>query len=75
VWSIEVENAFRFQAAGWRDEKEYLSDANNDLPDLFEDPFPCVKMLKAKKTGYFMYFRSTRECDEKHLNKIKIFEY
>lgn len=73
IWSIEVENAFRFQAAGWRDEVEYLNE--NDPPDYFEDPFPCVRMLKAKKTGYFMYFRSSRECEDKHLNKIKIYEY
>jgi hypothetical protein len=25
LWSIEVENAYRFQLAGYRDEKEYLS--------------------------------------------------
>ena len=75
LWSIDVENTFRFQAAGWRDENEYLSDSNNESPDLFEDPFPCVKMLKSKKTGFFMYFRSTRECEDKHLGKIKIYEY
>ena len=34
-----------------------------------------VRCLKARKTGYFLYFRASRECVDKHLNKIKIYWY
>lgn len=72
VWTSEVENAYRFQAAGWRDEDEY-AEAGYEVPEVWGEDF--VRCLRVKKTGFFMYFRSTRECEDKHLNKIKIYEY
>lgn len=30
-WSTEVENAYRFQLAGYRDEKEYRALRNSDV--------------------------------------------
>lgn len=33
VWSVAVEEAYRFQLAGYRDEAEYLSVGNPEVSD------------------------------------------
>ena len=71
-WSIDVENAFRFQQAGFVDLSEYM-ELGNDVPELWPSGF--VKCLKAKKTGFFLYFRAHRECHDKYLNKVKLYTY
>jgi Meiosis-expressed len=71
VWSVEVENAYRYQLAGFKDSNEYL--LVHPDPELWDSGM--VKCLRAKSTGYYMYFRQTRECEEKHLNKVKLYEY
>ena len=71
-WSMEVENAFRFQEAGFVDLSEY-TELGNDMPVVWPSGF--VKCLKAKKTGFFLYFRSHRECADKYLNKVKLYTY
>jgi hypothetical protein len=71
-WSLEVENAFRFQEAGFADFSEY-AEAGYESPEIWPSGF--VKCLKAKKTGFFLYFRAHRECLDKHLNKVKIYTY
>ena len=72
VWSVEVENAFRYQSAGYRDREEYLN--HYPSPEHWSlDGF--VKCLRSKKDGYFMYFRKARECEDKYLNRIIIYEY
>ena len=68
-WDTQIENAFRYQIAGYRDEEECLP-----APELLPEP-GFVRCLVAKKTGFFMYFRQSRECSDKHLNKIKIYSY
>ena len=72
TWNVDVENAFRFQEAGFLDYQDYLSDGH-EAPELWPTHF--IKCLKAKKTGFFLYFRNSRECSDKHLNKIKIYSY
>ena len=72
VWSLEVENAFRFQLAGFTDEAEYLDSFPE--PEKWESS-GMIKVLRAKATGYFMYFRQYRECEDKHLNKVKLYSY
>jgi hypothetical protein len=72
AWSVEVENSYRYQLAGFRDETEYLSMFPS--PECWEAG-GMVKCLRAKKTGYYMYFRQSRECEDKHLNKVKLYEY
>lgn len=71
-WSMEVENAFRFQEAGFVDLSEY-TELGNDVPEVWPSGF--VKCLKAKKTGFFLYFRAHRECLDKYLNKVKLYTY
>jgi hypothetical protein len=71
-WSPDVENLFRFQAAGFRDQEEYMS--VYPPPQSWEST-GFIKTLQVKQTGYYMYFRQDRECEDRHLNKIKIYSY
>jgi len=74
-WSAEVENAFRFQCAGWRSREEYLEEYDEVQMWHESDWGQFVKMLRVKKNANFMYFRQTRECEDKYLNKVKLYEY
>ena len=72
AWSPEVENLFRFQAAGFRDLNEYVG--SYDAPEQWVNT-GFVKCLQVKANGYYMYFRQDRECEDKYLHKIKIYSY
>lgn len=75
-WTIEVENLFRFQSAGYRDEVEYME--MHAMPIYWDDDDAdsehYVKSLQ-NKYGNYLYFRRSRECDDKYLNKIKLYTY
>lgn len=73
VWSISVENSYRYQLAGYKDESEYL--AASSAPPVYWSDGELIKCLTVKSTGYFMYFRQTRECEDKHLNKVKLYGF
>ncbi|XP_031564017.1 meiosis expressed gene 1 protein homolog isoform X2 [Actinia tenebrosa] len=71
-WSEEVEEAYRFQIAGYRDEVEY-----EVVKGRSADRWPhnnYVKKLQ-RKDGYFIYFDKTRECADKDVNKCKMYGY
>ncbi|OQR91617.1 hypothetical protein THRCLA_22443 [Thraustotheca clavata] len=70
-WSPEVEDAFRIQQTGWRDINDYK--AKYGEPERWENGF--VRCTRVKANGYYTYWRSTRECEDKYLNKVKVFEY
>ena len=70
-WTCDVENMFRYQLAGWRDMYEYVS--VHAPPAVWED-VGFVRCLQ-NKVGNFMYFRKSRECDDKHLAKVKLYTY
>lgn len=72
-WSTEVENAYRFQLAGYRDEKEYKAIRNIEADRWPETGF--VKKLQRKKDGYFYYYNRQRECPDKDIPKCKIYVY
>ena len=72
VWSLEVENAFRFQLAGYTDEFDHF--AIHGAPTCWSDSM-MIKFLISKLSGYFMYFRNARECEDKHLNKVKMYTF
>lgn len=72
-WSPEVENAYRFQAAGFRDGVEY-AEIHPDGPEVWEET-GFVRQLQNKSSGYFMYFRQNRECEDKYLGKTKLYTY
>ena len=72
MWTLEVEKSYRYQLAGYKDESEYLLTCPE--PEYWPNS-GMIKCLTVKTTGYFMYFRQTRECLDKHLNKVKIYEF
>ena len=72
-WTLEVENIFRFQAAGFRDIHEYITSNIGGCEFWPESGF--LRQAVNKKSGYHMYFRRTRECQDKYLNKIKLYSY
>jgi Cys-tRNA synthase (O-phospho-L-seryl-tRNA:Cys-tRNA synthase) len=72
-WDIEVEEAYRFQIAGYRDALEY----SQTHPSITIDRWPhnnYIKKLK-RKDGYFYYYNKERECPDKELHKIKLYSY
>ncbi|XP_065188998.1 meiosis expressed gene 1 protein homolog [Sycon ciliatum] len=72
VWNEEVEDAFRFQLAGFRDATEYEHFHGGDLPDRW--PNGLVKVLKLK-IGYFYCYNRNRECAHKDIHCTKIYSY
>ncbi len=72
VWTVDVENNFRFQLAGFSNVNEYLQMFT--CPEIWPQS-GLIKSLQAKDTGYFMYFRPHRECEDKHLNRVKIYTF
>ena len=90
-WSKEVENAYRFQLAGYRDELEYkrvrqVAEVEKKHNVYFFhfivyfqiDVWPdsgFVKKLQRRKDGCFYYFDKLRECPDKEINKCKIYSY
>ncbi|ETV83567.1 hypothetical protein H257_04270 [Aphanomyces astaci] len=70
-WSPEVEEAFRIQQTGWRDINDYKNKYGD--PDRWENGF--IRCTRVKASGYYTYWRNTRECEDKHLIKVKVFEY
>lgn len=73
VWSEEVEEAYRFQIAGYRDEMEYK--AHNQAGDI--DRWPetgYVKKLQ-RKDGCYYYYNRRRECPDKEIHKCKLYMY
>ncbi|EDO35032.1 predicted protein [Nematostella vectensis] len=71
-WSEEVEEAYRFQCAGYRDAIEY-SDIKQKEPERWPHN-GYVKKLQ-RKDGCFVYFDKTRECQDKDVNKTKMYGY
>lgn len=77
-WTKEVENLFRYQSAGFRDYNEYIEvyeEPEHWIDEVNENLNGLVRCLRTKQSGLYMYFRATRECEDKHLNKIKLYEY
>jgi hypothetical protein len=78
-WSVDVENAYRLQEAGYRDEHEALSLGHPPLEYWPTEP-PLVRKLVTRETvgkeaQSQIYFGKKRECDEKNLNKVKLYAY
>lgn len=72
-WNEEVEEAYRFQVAGYRDEAEYkYISKENEIVRWPENGF--VKKLQ-RRDGCFYYFNRKRECTEKDVNQTKIYAY
>lgn len=70
-WTEDVENAYRFQLAGYKDINEYKEIKQRDA-DYW--PGGLVKKLQ-RKDGCFYYYNKVRECADKDLFKVKIYLY
>ena len=55
TWSTEVENAYRFQCAGWRSAEEYAQGEYADEISWFGDSGLVEKVQN--RQGLFMYFK------------------
>jgi len=71
-WSDEVEEAYRFQLAGYRDEREYKSIKKTDAERWPHNGY--IKKLE-RQDGSFYYFNRSRECSDKDIPKCKIYAY
>jgi len=72
-WSDEVENAYRFQTAGYRDEIEYRIIKQKEAERWPVSP-GYVKKLQ-RRDGTFYYYNRKRECQDKEVHKIKLYQY
>ncbi|XP_069834605.1 meiosis expressed gene 1 protein homolog [Dendropsophus ebraccatus] len=72
-WSDEIENLYRFQTAGYRDEVEYRHIKQVDMVDRWPDT-GFVKKLQ-RKDNTFYYYNKSRECEDKEVHKVKVYAY
>ncbi|XP_019399203.1 PREDICTED: meiosis expressed gene 1 protein homolog [Crocodylus porosus] len=72
-WSDEVENLYRFQQAGYRDEIEYKQVKHVDMVDRWPETGFVKKLQRRDNTFY--YYNRQRECDDKEVHKVKVYAY
>ncbi|CAK6978165.1 meiosis expressed gene 1 protein homolog [Scomber scombrus] len=72
-WTVEVENLFRFQQAGYRDELEYIQVKQGALIERWPDT-GYVKKLQRRDDTFFYYSRK-RECQDFEVHKVKVYAY
>ncbi|XP_041379536.1 meiosis expressed gene 1 protein homolog [Gigantopelta aegis] len=73
TWSEQVEEAYRFQLAGYRDEIEYRSVQKTDQIDRWPHNGFVKKLIR--RDGCFYYFNKTRECPDKDIIQTKLYAY
>uniref|UniRef100_A0A8C6U4N1 Meiosis/spermiogenesis associated 1 n=1 Tax=Neogobius melanostomus TaxID=47308 RepID=A0A8C6U4N1_9GOBI len=73
VWTTEVENLFRFQQAGYRDELEYLQIKHGALIDKWPETGFVRKLQRRDNTFY--YYSKKRECQDCEIHKVKVYAY
>jgi len=71
-WTEEVEECYRFQLAGYRDEMEYQAVKGYEADRWPHNGF--IKKLQ-RKDGCFYYYNKTRECPDKEVHKTKMYVY
>lgn len=72
-WSDQVEEAYRFQLAGYRDQCEYL--AVQKGADIERWPHNgYIKKLR-RKDGCYYYYNKQRECPDREVHKTKLYVY
>jgi len=71
-WSKLVEDNHRLQCVGWRDVYEYCT-VYGEPERWGEDGF--IKCLRVKQNGYYTYWRNYRECEDKLVRTVKLYEY
>ena len=79
-WTAEVENAYRLQEAGYRDEREALSLGHPPI-ERWPEPIGFIRKLVTRQTlgkpdkQSLLYFPKRRECEDKLLNQVKLYQY
>jgi hypothetical protein len=71
-WTPQVEDFYRLQFCGWRDEEEYRS-AYGEPERWSQEQGGFISKVQLKSNGYFTYWRKWRECEEKHVNRVKVY--
>nr|CCA17589.1 conserved hypothetical protein [Albugo laibachii Nc14] len=69
-WSKQAEEAFRLQQTGWRDLNEYTEAFGE--PERWENSF--ISCTRVKSNGFYTYWRRARECEDKYLHQVKLYE-
>ncbi|KAM6302373.1 meiosis expressed gene 1 protein homolog [Podargus strigoides] len=72
-WSHDVENLYRFQKAGYRDEVEYKQVKQLDTVECWPET-GFVKKLQRRDNTFYYYDRQ-RECEDEEVHKVKIYVY
>ncbi|KAM7178588.1 meiosis expressed gene 1 protein homolog isoform 1-T1 [Macrochelys suwanniensis] len=72
-WSDEIENLYRFQQAGYRDEIEYKQVKQVDMVDRWPETGFVKKLQRRDNTFY--YYNKQRECEDKEVHKVKVYAY
>lgn len=72
-WSPEVEDLYRLQFCGWRDETEYAQVYGE--PERWpkvDGAGGFISKVQLKTNGYYTYWRKWRECEDKHLGRVTV---
>ncbi|XP_025889071.1 meiosis expressed gene 1 protein homolog isoform X1 [Nothoprocta perdicaria] len=72
-WSDEVENLYRFQQAGYRDEVEYKQVKQVDTVECWPETGFVKKLQRRDNTFY--YYDKQRECEDREVHKVKVYVY
>ncbi|NXL52846.1 MEIG1 protein, partial [Podilymbus podiceps] len=72
-WSDDVENLYRFQQAGYRDEIEYKQVKQVDMVECWPETGFVKKLQRRDNTFY--YYDKQRECEDKEVHKVKVYVY
>lgn len=67
-WDMRVENEYRVQAVGWKDVASYTA-------EIEYHPNGLIAKLQSASSGFFTYWKATRECEDKYLPRVKIYSY
>ncbi|XP_066038859.1 meiosis expressed gene 1 protein homolog isoform X1 [Chamaea fasciata] len=73
IWSDDVENLYRFQQAGYRDEVEYKQVKQVDEVECWPESGFIKKLQRRDNTFY--YYNRQRECEDKDVPKVKVYVY
>ncbi|CAL9682729.1 unnamed protein product [Knipowitschia caucasica] len=72
-WTTQVENLFRFQQAGYRDELEYLQVKQGARIDKWPQT-GFVRKLQLRDNTFY-YYSKKRACQESEVRKVKVYAY
>ena len=72
IWTKEIEDAYRLQLAGFKNESDYLDISKEPKIDRWpENEGGFIKKIK-RQDGSYYYFNRERECMDKDLASVQI---